>query len=65
MSNETFVKETLEITRQVETRDLPMFFDYVVANIKDSTSFEDCETVLIFVTALKDVVMKQRKEALN
>lgn len=65
MSSETFVKETLEIIKQVETSDLPMFFDYVIANIKDNTSFEDCETVLNFVAAFKDVAMKQRKEALN
>ena len=65
MSNETFVNETLEIIKQVETSDLPMFFDYLISNIKDSTSFEDCETVLNFVGAFKDVVMKQRKQALN
>ncbi|WP_410495107.1 hypothetical protein QTL86_13340 [Cellulosilyticum sp. ST5] len=65
MNSETFAKEMLEMVEQVETSNLPMFFDYLIENIRDNNSFEAHETALNFVVAFKDVVMKQREEALN
>lgn len=65
MSIETMVKEVLETVQQLETSNLPMFFDDLSVNIIESHSFKSRETVLKFVKILEEVVMKQRKQALN